>query len=169
MKYLLYTFLAFSLFLTGAAAQTKRPNKTKTKQTNVQTSDKISYEPDAALLRGLQEKVEIIESEQDWEELNEQSALINPARTRTAYTAEFKMENEREAMIEVIVIADKTSGEMFEIRGFDDFPWRPFSDFKWITNDILQFEQWVNPSNGGRYRINLKTGKIVAAGFVRSN
>lgn len=169
MKYLLFTIFAFSLCAAGAAAQTKRPKNKTTNKTNVQKNEKISYEPDAGLLGELQEKVQIIESEQNWAQFNRQSATLNPARTRTAYTAQFKMKNEPDAMLEVVIIADQKSGEMFEVRGFDDFSSRPFSDFKWITNDILQFEQWVNPNNGGRYRINLKTGKLVAAGFVRSN
>ena len=169
MKSICFVFLILSFGLTNAMAQTKRPKKKTTNQRSVQTREKIGYEPDADLLRELQEKVQIIESNQEWTKFNRQSATFNPARTRTAYTAQFKMENEPDAMLDVIIIADKESGEMFEVRGFDDFPWRPLSGFKWITNDIFQFEQWVNPGNGRRYQINLKTSKVVAAGYVRSN
>ncbi len=171
MKRTFFIFLVFSFFLNGAAAaQTKRPKKkTVPKPAAVQTNDQIIYEPDAEMLRDMQSKVRVVESKKDWAQFNRQAPVVNSANTRSAYIAQFKLENDPQAMLDVIVVDDKASGKMYEIRGIEDFPWRPFSDFKWISNDVLQFEQWVNPNNGGRYQVNLKTGKIVAAGYVRSN
>lgn len=170
MKRIFFVFLIFSFLLNGAvSAQTKRPKKkTTSKPPKVQMSDGIFYEPDAEMLRDMQTKVRVVESKKDWAQFNRQSPIVNSDNTRSAYIAQFKMENQPEAMLDVIVVADEASGKMYEIRGIEDFPWRPFSDFKWVSKDVLQFEQWINPNNGGRYRVNLKTGEIVAAGYVRS-
>lgn len=70
-------------------------------------------------------------------------------------------------MLEVVIVHDGKADRFYEIRGLDDFPWRPFSDLKWVSDDVLQFDQWVNPGNGGRYRVDLKSGTVVAAGYVR--
>ena len=154
------------LFINSAAAQTKRPKK---KTPVKQTSDKIIYEPDAEMLREMQSKVKVIESKQDWAKFDRQSPIVNPSKTRSAYVAQFKTAAETNATLDVIVIYDSATDKFYEIRGIEDFPWRPFSDFKWISDDALEFDQWINPTNGGRYRVNVKTGKIVAAGYVRSN
>lgn len=167
MRFTLFAFLVFSLFAATASAQTKI-RKTP-KSLAEKTSGKIVYESDADMLRDLQAKVHVVESKKDWTEFNRQSPIANLNKTRAAYVAQFKMENESEATMDVIIIHDKATDKMLEIRGIEDFPWRPFSDLKWISDDVLQFDQWVNPNNGGRYQVNLKTGKIVAAGYVRSN
>lgn len=170
MKRTFFILLICSFLLNGAAAQKKRPKKnTSPKPTQVQMKDEIIYEPDAEMLREMREKVRVIESKQNWTEFNRQSPIVNPAQTRSAYAAKFKMESDAENLIEVVVVHDSPTNKFYEIRGIEDFPWRPFSDFRWISDDVLQFEQWVNPNNGGRYRVDLKTGKIVAAGYVRSN
>lgn len=167
MKFLILTILTLGILLNGAvSAQTKRSKK---KPPSKQTAAKIVYEADGDLLRDLQAKVRVVESKKDWTNFDRQSSFANPSKTRTAYVAQFKMESDANATLDVIVVQDAKSDKFYEIRGFDDFPWRPFSDFKWISDDILQFEQWVNPNNGGRYQVNVQTGKIVAAGYVRSN
>lgn len=170
MKFTILTFAILSLFAVGAVlAQQNNDRKTnRTKQTKMQAGDKIVYEADAEMLRNLQGKVRVVESKQDWTEFNRQSPSVNPARTRTAYTAKFPIEADAENLMDVVVVHDAGDDKFYEIRGIEDFPWRPLSDLKWISNDVLQFEQWVNPNNGGRYRVNLKTGKLVAAGYVRS-
>ena len=171
MKFTILIFTILNLFLVGAvSAQTKRPKKkTPPKPAKVQMNDEIIYEPDAEMLSDMRKRVRVVESKKDWARFNRQAPIVNSDNSRSVYIAQFRLENEPEAMLDVIVVADEASGKMYEIRGIEDFPWRPFSDFKWISNDVLQFEQWVNPTSGGRYQVNLKTGKIVAAGYVRSN
>lgn len=168
-KLLIKTFFAFvagmCLFSVFAEAQTK---KEKNKSTEM-TSDKITYEPDAELLAEMRKKVSVAVSKKDWAQFNRQSPATNREATRSAYVAQFRTDGDAENLMEVVVVYEKSSDKFFEIRGFDDFPWRPFSEIRWFNNDVLQFELWVNPNNGGRYRINLKTGKVVAAGYVRSN
>lgn len=165
MKLILFTFLIVSLF-SGVTAQTKTAIK---KQKTTQTGSKIVYEPDAEMLRNLREKVRVTESKQDWTEFNRQSPAVNLSKTLSAYTAKFKMEDNPEILFDVVVVHDSKTDKFYEIRGIEDFPGRPLSDFKWISNDVLQFEHWVNPKNGGRYQVNLKTGKIIAAGYIRSS
>jgi hypothetical protein len=158
-------FIGVSLLGVCAEAQTKKA-KNKTAE---QGSDKIIYEPDADLLREMRGKVSVRLSKKDWAQFNRQSPVVNPKGTRSAYVAQFKIDGDTDNLMDVIVVNEKPGNKFYEIRGFDDFPWRPFDEIRWINNDVLQFEQWVNPHNGGRYRINLKTGKVVAAGYVRSN
>lgn len=171
MKFILFTFIFFTFLLIGVAvsAQTNGAKNKRTKPTGMPMSEKIIYEPDADLLREMQEKVRVVESKKDWARFDRQAPIVNSGKNRSAYIAQFKMENDADAMLDVIVVHDKGSDKFYEIRGVEDFPWRPFSEIKWISNDVLQFEQWVNPNNGGRYQVNLKTGKVVAAGYVRSN
>ena len=171
MKFTILIFTILSFFLVGSlSAQKKRPKKkTPPKPAKFHMNDEIIYEPDAEMLSDMEKKVRVVESKEDWAQFNRQAPIVNSARTRSAYIAQFKLENEPKAMLDVIVIDDQATGKMYEIRGIEDFAWRPFSDLKWFSKDVLQFEQWVNPTSGGRYQVNLKTGKIVAAGYVRSN
>lgn len=166
---LIKTFFAFivSVCLFGIIVEAQ-VKKAKNKSTEM-TSDEITYEPDAELLAETRKKVSVAVSKKDWAQFNRQSPATNPKATRSAYVAQFKIKDDAENLMDVIVVYEKSSDKFFEIRGFDDFPWRPFSEIRWINNDILQFEQWVNPHNGGRYRVNLNTGKVVSAGYVRSN
>lgn len=166
---LIKTFFAFivSVCLLGIVVEAQ-VKKTKNRTTEM-TSDKITYEPDAELLAETRKKVSVAASKKGWAQFNRQSPATNPNATRSAYVAQFKIKDDAENLMNVIVVYEKSSDKFFEIRGFDDFPWRPFSEIRWIDNDVLQFELWVNPHNGGRYRVNSKTGKVVAAGYVRSN
>lgn len=166
--------LVLSAFVVGvfvfgnfAEAQTKHPKKKPTKQMTKQTNDKIRYAPDADLLKEMQAQITIVESKKDWKQFNRQSPTINKSGNRSAYIAQFGIEEDEEAMIDVIVVYEKSSDKFYEIRGFD-FP-RPFDELKWRNDDVLEFEQWVNPHNGGRYVLDFNTGKIVSAGYVRSN
>lgn len=163
--------VAVGVFVLGsfAEAQTKRPkNKTNTKQkqVNKQMDDKISYTPDADLLKEMQEQISVVESKKDWMQFNRQRPIVSRSGNRSADIAQFAIEPGGEALIDVIVVYEKASDKFYEIRGFD-FP-RPFEDLKWTDDDTLQFDQWVNPTRGGRYRVNLKTGKIVSAGYLES-
>jgi len=159
---------AVGVFVFGnfAEAQTKRPQK-PTKQITKQMNDKIEYEPDAGLLKEMQAQISVVESKKDWKQFNRQSPTVNKSGRRSAYIAQFAIEPDGEALIDVIVVYEKSSDKFYEIRGFD-FP-RPFDELKWISDDVLQFEQWVNPRSGGRYTVNVKTGKVISAGYVRSN
>lgn len=160
---------AIGVFVFGnlAEAQTERPNKKPKAQKVQQANDNIEYAPDADLLKEMQAQITIVESKKDWKQINRQSPTVNKPGSRSAYVAQFAIEENNEALIDVIVVYEKSSDKFYEIRGFD-FP-RPFEELKWTSNDILDFEQWVNPHNGGRYAVNVKTGKIVRAGYVRSN
>lgn len=152
-----------------AQKTTKTKRAKPVKKTIQPIEDKIIYEPDAELLETLRTKVTVVESKKDWTQFNRQRPIGNSDGTRAAYVAQFKVKDEPDAFTDVIVVYEKASDKFYEIRGIDDFPWRPFDAIKWRNADVLEFEQWVNPNNGGRYAVNLKTGKIVAAGYVRSN
>lgn len=167
-------FLAFAVgvFAFGgfAEAQVKRAKNVKmkqTKQAGKTAGDKIKYAPDADLLKEMQAQISVVESKKDWTQFNRQSPTTNKSGTRAAYIAQFAIDSDKENLIDVIVVHNSASDKFYEIRGFD-FP-RPFDRLKWIGDDTLEFEQWVNPHNGGRYQVNLKTGKVVAAGYVESN
>lgn len=160
---------AIGVFVFGnfAEAQTARANKRPKAKKVQQANDNVEYAPDADLLKEMQAQITIVESKKDWKQINRQSPTVNKPGSRSAYVAQFAIEENNEALIDVIVVYEKSSDKFYEIRGFD-FP-RPFEELKWTSNDILDFEQWVNPHNGGRYAVNVKTGKIVRAGYVRSN
>jgi hypothetical protein len=164
-------FLAFAagVFVFGnyAEAQTKRPPRKPAEQITKRMKDAIKYEPDAALLREMQAQISVVESKKDWKQFNRQSPAVNKSGNRSAYIAQFAIDESGEAMIDVVVVYEKSRDRFYEIRGFD-FP-RPFERLKWTGDDVLQFEQWVNPTSGGRYTINVQTGKVVSAGYVRSN
>ncbi len=167
-------FLAFAVgvFVFGgfAEAQVKRAKNGKTKQTKQAgktASDKNEYQPDADLLKEMQAQITVVESKKDWARFNRQSPIVNKSGTRSAYLAQFAIDADKENLIDVIVVRDAATDKFYEIRGFD-FP-RPFDRLKWTGDDTLEFEQGVNPHNGGRYRVNVQTGKVVAAGYVRSN
>lgn len=151
----------------------KMRSKTKrvkpVKKTNQPVENKIIYEPDAELLETLRAKVTVVESKKDWAQFDRQRPIGNSDGTRTAYIAKFKLKDEPDAFADVIVVYEKAADKFYEIRGIDDFPWRPFDQIKWTSADVLEFEQWVNPHNGGRYAVNVKTGKIERAGYVRNN
>ncbi len=168
----MFLVVAVGVFVFGgfAEAQVKRAKNGKTKQTKQAgktASDKIKYEPDADLFKEMQAQITVVESKKDWARFNRQSPKTNKSGTRAAYIAQFAIDADKENLIDVIVVRDAATDKFYEIRGFD-FP-RPFNKLKWIDDDTLEFEQWVNPSNGGRYRVNVQTGKVVAAGYVRSN
>lgn len=168
LKQLIFAFaVGFLLFGFSAEAQTKRAKKKLIKQTIKQMDGKIIYEPDADLLKEMREQISIVESKKDWVEFNRQRLIINPSGNRSAYVAQFKIAPDGEALIDVVVVHDSATDKFYEIRGFN-FP-RPFENLKWTSDDALQFDQWVNPRNGGRYRVNLETGKIISAGYLRSN
>jgi hypothetical protein len=127
-----------------------------------------SYEPDAAFFKQLSEKVRVVESKRDWVQFDRQAPTANAGRSRIAYTATFRIKNDVSSTVDIVVVHERSSDKFFEIRGIEDFPWRPFNGLKWIDKDTLQFDQWVNPNNGGRYRVNFKSGKLTAAGYIRS-
>ncbi|MDQ3064457.1 MAG: hypothetical protein M3R14_16570 [Acidobacteriota bacterium] len=164
-------FIGVVVFGNFAEAQTKRPknNGTKpakpTKQAIKQIRDKVRYDADADLLKAMQEQFKIVESKKDWTQLNRQSPATSKNKIRSAYIAQFEIEAGTNAMIDVIVVHDSSTDKFYEICGFD-FP-RPFDNLIWINDDTLQFDQWINPQRGGRYQVNLKTGKIVAAGYLQ--
>jgi len=161
-------FIGLVVFGIFAEAQTKRPKNNgakSTKQAIKQIRDKVSYDADADLLKAMREQVKIVESKKDWKQFNRQNPATSKNKIRSAYIAQFEIEAGSGAMIDVIVVHDSSTDKFYEIRGFD-FP-RPFNDLIWINDDTLQFDQWVNPQRGGRYQVNLKTGKIVAAGYLQ--
>ncbi len=161
--------LPFACSSAQAQKTTTKTKRIKPKKTIQPIEDKIIYEPDAELLETLRAKVTVVESKKDWAQFNRQRPIGNSDGTRTAYVAQFKMKDEPDALFDVIIFSDAATGKTYEIRGIDEFAWRPFDEIKWTSADVLEFEQWVNPHNGGRYAVNVKTGKIERAGYVRSN
>ncbi len=164
-------FIGVVVFGNFADAQTKRPKNNGTKrakpnkQAIKQIRDRVSYNSDADLLKAMQEQVKIVESKKDWMQFNRQNPAAGKNKTRSAYIAQFEIEADNDATIDVIIVHNFSTNKFYEIRGFD-FP-RPFDDLIWINDDTLQFDQWVNPQRGGRYQVNLKTGKVVAAGYLQ--
>ncbi len=120
-------------------------------------ADKIEYAPDADLLKKMKAQITVVESKKDWKRFNRQRPIVNKSGNRSAYIAQFAIEPGGEALIDVIIVYEKLKDKFYEIRGFD-FP-RPFDELKWTSDDALEFEQWINPRNGGRYTVNLKSGK----------
>lgn len=164
-RVLLAFFVGVFVFANYAGAQTKRPQPTR--QITKQMKDGVKYEPDGGLLKEMRSQISVVESKKDWKQFKRQSPTVNKSGSRSAYIAQFAIEPGGEALIDVMIVYEKSSDKFYEIRGFD-FP-RPFVELKWTSDDVLQFEQWVNPTNGGRYAVNVKTGEIVSAGYVRSN
>lgn len=167
-----------SIFASGLTvfAQTKQAsNKKSVKKVKPQKLDCIVYEPDLELLREMQGKIRIIEAPQDWTRFDRQRPITNADGLRSAYIAKYQLKTENsgesseENLTDVIVFHNADNNKFYKISGVEDFPWRPQSELRWTSADVLEFEQWVNPDNGGRYAVNVKTGKVERAGFVRSN
>lgn len=131
-------------------------------QTNAQTKPK--YTADKEMLKELQTTITVVESKQDWAKFNRQSPAVNPNKTRSAYVASFAIDGDAENLRDVIVVHDTRTDKFYEIRGLG-FP-RPLENLVWQSNDVLVFDQWINPNRGGRYAVNIKTKKLTAFGFI---
>jgi hypothetical protein len=129
-------------------------------QANAQTK----YTVDAEMLKELQKIISVVELSEDWTDLNRQSPVINPNKSRTAYVASSPIDGDNENLREMVVINETKSDKFYEIQGLDS-P-RPIENIKWQSNDVIVFDQWMNPTRGGRYAVNLKTKKLVAFGFL---
>ena len=125
---------------------------------------KIKYTPDAEMLKELQKTISVVESKKDWAKFNRQRPIINKNRTRSAYIAGFEINDDTKNLRDVIVVQDAETDKLHEIRGLE-FP-RPLENLVWQSNDVLVFDQWLNPNRGGRYAVNLKTKKLVGFGFI---
>jgi hypothetical protein len=125
---------------------------------------KTKYTPDAEMLKELQKDISVVESKQDWAEMNRQSPVINSNKTRTAYIAAFDIGGDDNNLRDAVVVFEKKSNKFYEIRGLDS-P-RPIENVKWQSNDVIVFDQWMNPTRGGRYAVNLRTKKLVSFGFL---
>lgn len=152
-------------FASFAGAQAKRPKTPVTGQKVIQPNDSAKYISDPNLLRQMQSLVKIVESKQAWTRFDRQLPIVNKARSRSAYIAEFAGAADGDGAVEVIVVHEKSSGRFYEVRGFELFS-RPFDRLMWRNDDELQFDQWITPHNGGRYVVNLRTGKVVLARYI---
>jgi len=161
-------FILASIGSAQATAQTRTGKQVPVKERadpQTQVSDaKIKYTPDAEMLKELRKTISIVESKRDWAKFNRQRPITNKNRTRSAYLAGFKIEDDIDNLLEVIVVSDAGTNKFYEIRGFA-FP-RPMENLVWQSNEVLVFDQWLNPNRGGRYAVNLKTKKLVAFGFI---
>lgn len=61
-----------------------------------------------------------------------------------------------------IFVEDIKEGTIMEIQGFPSL-WRPFSDFFWLTDDILVFDRWSSPHYGIHYVVDVRERKLIAA------
>jgi len=155
--------LAIAFCRADVSAQMKKPKKIVKQK--IQTSETPGkYTVDAEMFAELRDKISIVESKQDWAKFNRQRPVVNADRTRSAYIAAFKIEGDAENLRDVIVVRDARADKFYEIRGLD-FP-RPFENLVWQSNDVLVFDQRLSPRRGGRYAVNLQTGKLVGFGFV---
>lgn len=58
--------IIFFVFGTFAEGQTRRPKNKKTKQAIKRANDKITYAPDADLLKEMRAQIKTVESKKDW-------------------------------------------------------------------------------------------------------
>ena len=161
----IFTATANGQITKSKKAPTKKAIKQTIKQTMKSDEPKIKYTPDRGMLRELQSKVSVVESKKNWAKFNRQRPISNAQQTRSAYIAEFNEKTDDvEYSLEVIVVSDAATGKFYEIRGVE-FP-RPLENIRWLSNDVLIFDQWLNPHRGGRYTVDFKTGELVNFGFI---
>jgi len=92
--------------------------------------------------------------------LDQYDSTENPARTyRVFYTYEFK---QYEYSRYRLFVEDFEASKTYEITGLP-LEWRPFSDFIWVTNDILVFDRWGSPHTGVHYAIDVRSQKVILA------
>lgn len=155
--------LAIAFCRADVSAQMKKPKKiVKQKIQIIETP--VKYTADAEMFAELRDKISILESKQDWATFNRQRPIVNADRTRSAYIAAFEIDGAAENLRDVIVVRDARTDKFYEIRGLD-FP-RPFENLAWQSNDVLIFDQWLNPNRGGRYAVDFRLGKLVAFGTL---
>jgi hypothetical protein len=48
--------------------------------------------------------------------------------------------------------------------GSDCFlPWRPLSDLSWVTDTLLEFDQWATPDYGHHFEVDVETDQLLKA------
>lgn len=60
-----------------------------------------------------------------------------------------------------ILVERSDTGQVIELQSECLLPWRPFSNLVWKQQEILVFDQWINPGFGYRYAVNVSEGKLI--------
>ncbi|MET0753574.1 MAG: hypothetical protein ABWZ66_09380 [Pyrinomonadaceae bacterium] len=97
--------------------------------------------------------------------MERQRPIINANKIREAYIVEFSIDDDDENLRDVIAVRDTRAEKFYEIQGIDS-P-RPIENVKWQSNEVIVFDQWMNPTRSGRYAVNLRTKKLVGFGFLK--
>lgn len=148
----LFIFVALLLVLVAigiaasAAAQTKRHPR------HGHLSDMLSEMQDSVTLVEAQPKTKAKRA----------NIARNASGTYEAFTLDVPIDGDENNVRETIFVEDKRQGKIYEVRGFD-FP-RPFADLAWTNETTLIFDQRMQPRYAVHYAINVRQGKLVAAG-----
>lgn len=62
-----------------------------------------------------------------------------------------------------VLVEELATGQTHELQAPSFAPWRPSSDPVWVTNDILVFDQWMQPHHGVHYAVDVRARKLILA------
>ncbi len=117
-----------------------------------------------SVLASVRDEVKAVESSPDASLAREDTASDASGRY-TAFTVAVPFAQDGTSR-EHIYFTDRRAGKTFEITGLP-FEYRPFDNFSFTPRGLLQFDQWVNPRFGTRYRFDVRRRRLVyARGFV---
>lgn len=68
-----------------------------------------------------------------------------------------------------IFVERRKIGQVFELKSECFLPWRPISNLRWNTDNILAIEQWTNPRFRRRYTVNMVNGKLLEVSRLTDN
>lgn len=93
------------------------------------------------------------------------SLVTNRARTFKAFVLCVPTVETNGACNSRVFITDITSGKTSVITGESPEAevMRPIGELKWLDNERLSYERWMNPHYGHRYVVNVRTKKQVGA------
>jgi hypothetical protein len=59
-----------------------------------------------------------------------------------------------------LLVRDEATGQLLDISSECFLPWRPISSVEWLSEGVLQLDQWASPAYGNRYVIDLALGAV---------
>lgn len=65
-----------------------------------------------------------------------------------------------------IFVERRKTGQVFELKSECFLRWRPISNLRWNTDNILAFEQRANPHFVKRYTVNVVNGKLLPVSLL---
>ncbi len=87
----------------------------------------------------------------------------NQRRSWKAFTVCVPMPEQSAQCQDKLYVEDIQASQTYEIQTTCFLPWRPFSSFVWLTDDILVFDQWATPHFGHHYAVDMREGRLVLA------